>query len=116
MEFIVKRSEWFRGQGSAQSYLVRALDNKKCCLGFLGEACGVPIASMIGAGVPEVVLGKDRRLFPRSYFGSNDLVDRSIVSDEIIFTNDSKYLSEAERESKLIELFRKLDIDVRFED
>ena len=37
--FVIKRSEWLRGEGKA-SYLWRVKDNLKCCLGLLGRECG----------------------------------------------------------------------------
>lgn len=41
MKVTVDRQTWLHGEGSENSYLRRASDNKQCCLGFYSEACGI---------------------------------------------------------------------------
>lgn len=48
---VIDRSRWLRGEGLGE--LLRRLDGKMCCLGFLGAACGVPKEAMLGRGTPE---------------------------------------------------------------
>ena len=48
MKFTVKRSEWLRGEGSGNSYLIRKSDGKKCCIGFVGQQCGISDKTLTG--------------------------------------------------------------------
>jgi hypothetical protein len=41
IDVVVKRSKWFRGQGSDESYLLSE-DGLMCCMGFAALAQGVP--------------------------------------------------------------------------
>ena len=115
-DLIIKRSEWYRGKTYYGSKLVRAEDGLKCCLGFLGEACGVPLTSMIDIGTPEMMEEKSKKLFPSDYFSKTHLAYRSDLGHSILQTNDDQHMSEEQRESTLIELFKQLDINLRFED
>jgi hypothetical protein len=36
-QVIIKKSEWLRGEGWVESYLLRSRDNKRCCIGFFCE-------------------------------------------------------------------------------
>ena len=50
MKLIIERDRWHRGQG--HSALIRPSDNKMCCLGFLGLACGIDRDAMVGLASP----------------------------------------------------------------
>lgn len=117
MKFTVKRSEWLHGEGAMKSYLVRQVDYKKCCLGFLGEACGLNPGQMVGVKAPSSdALFEMRPKFPTLLFDDDDARCESIVGQELMETNDSRNLSDSERESKLTDLFKKIGIEVIFED
>lgn len=47
--FTITRSKWLRGEGSDDSALLRASDSKMCCLGQVGEQCGIPREVLSGA-------------------------------------------------------------------
>lgn len=47
------RSDWARGQQNGSKLIDK--DNKKCCLGFVGEQCGMPYWSLNGESTPEDV-------------------------------------------------------------
>ena len=40
MKFYVNEKNWFRGQGSEESRLLRRNSDEMCCLGFVGLQCG----------------------------------------------------------------------------
>lgn len=40
--FVIKRSEWLRGEGATESRLLRSTDGKRCCVGIYARALGVP--------------------------------------------------------------------------
>lgn len=64
VDFVVKRSEWYRGQGSQNSELLR-FDGKRCCIGFVGQQCRIDDADLRGqATVEEVYPSESYRLFP----------------------------------------------------
>ena len=117
MDLVIKRSEWLRGE-KYNSFLIRPSDNKKCCLGFLGLACKVPSKVMIGMSCPESLrYEKQRKKFPALYFReSNPILLRSDIGDQIVTINDREDLSDSAREALLIELFKKIDVNVVFED
>jgi hypothetical protein len=44
--YTVKRSQWYRGNGSDQSKLLRE-DGQRCCIGFVGQQCGIKDADLL---------------------------------------------------------------------
>ena len=117
MKFTVETKNWLRGEDSNHSRLLRPRDGKMCCLGFLSLACGIApqdIKGQVSIGtlgkhlkglLPEVLFQRDSdfglKTTPRNYF--------SIES-----VNDNPALSEAERQKRLLELFRYIGIEVNF--
>ena len=122
-EFTVKRSEWGQGSlayfpsglrrnltGNGAIYYHKDKDMvirfgydttlKRCCLGFLGNACGVPDEEMYGHGMP----------FDSRWPG----FDQSIY--EIIARVNDSDLSPSEKERQLTNLFASIDITVHFVD
>ncbi len=106
IKFTVWRDSWLRG---APSYL--HADSCRCCLGFLGLACGLTDEQMDGRGEPEEVTGP----WPEAIVHSSER-DCTVLCQEIIWTNDDDEGDDAEREIELTELFHKAGIDVEFRD
>jgi len=52
MKLVIDRSRWIRGLDPRASYLIRREDQKMCCLGFYGLACGVPSEELLGKFSP----------------------------------------------------------------
>jgi hypothetical protein len=105
MRFTVKRSGWYRGHGAQGSRLLRH-DGQRCCLGFVGQQCGLPDAELI----------ERETLFAAAYQSqyaeslinagvwerrgmSNYTRDRDFVS-QAYGVNDDPETSDAERESR----------------
>ena len=63
--FTINRKKWLRGEGDDDSRLLRSTDNKMCCLGFLGKACGISSACLSGRGMPNTIRMPE---WPRSLF------------------------------------------------
>ena len=107
MRFEVKRSNWLRGEGAEESYLIRHEDGKMCCLGFLGRACGVANAEMRGLknpfipGLAEMFAAK---------------VDASVAYGPAMELNDNASITDQEREAELVKLFAQHGIEVVFND
>lgn len=52
-KFIVDRRYWRRGKSAGGSALRIPETGMQCCLGFLGEQCGVPDSSLNGVAYPD---------------------------------------------------------------
>lgn len=95
-KFIVDRKTWQRG-----SVLDSALLNwqgAKCCLGFVGEQCGVKADKLLTILLPHDLLNSDLVKYPL-------WLQSRIAQTDCACINDATTLNEYERESKLIEVF-----------
>ena len=106
MRFEVKRSNWLRGEGDMDSYLLRAKDGKMCCLGFLGRSCGWSDDALKDRRTP-VVFG-----FVPDFPDALDL--RAL--DAAMHLNDNASITDQEREAELVKLFAQHGIEVVFND
>lgn len=127
MDLKIIRSGWVRGNTNGVSRMLTYDGKMMCCLGFLGKACGYSddeLRSRMNPGDVVTCATRQRNLFPRGTFGHTDEsfgdpVYRKNLSDitkELIATNDSKYLTEKDREAEIVRLMRALDVIVTFED
>lgn len=90
-------------------------DGERCCLGFLGLACGLTDSQMVGSGTPEDVLPSkwpDALVEKSNDYGCSD----TSLCNQIVSTNDDIDLEPAERERLLTELFSHAGIEVEFRD
>ena len=97
--YTVKRSEWFRGQGSSESRLLREDDNKRCCIGFVGAQLGIPDENLLDISD---VFSIDSDTWPdwmRQYRSSNDPINIAYG------INDQELLPDTDRERRLADLF-----------
>ncbi len=123
--FIVKRSNWSRGQ--SLSCLLK-YSGKMCCLGFAAKACGYADEHLIERGSPQDVIynnsnyiALNKNLFPESFMQYDRYKPYKISNSSTIFEimniNDNQNISDDDREIKLKELFlTKLNIEIIFED
>ena len=90
MKLIIKRSEWIRGEDAMQSYLRREHDDKKCCLGFLGEQSGIASTLLIGRNTPATLIGPLVGL-PKTmaFLLDEDASADSAVCAELMVINDT---------------------------
>lgn len=112
-KLTIKRSEWLRGEGGTESYLLRKADNKKCCLGFLALSCGFNEAQILDISSPEDT--ENKLLWPKSIL-REELDKDSDITFTLVKLNDNENLLESERELRLKEEFANIDIDVEFVD
>ena len=103
----IKRSQWCRG--GKEKYGPSMLCNDRgfrCCLGFLGRACGLKDGQMVDIAAPiSEELGEGRNLFPKPK------EDWGVFME----VNDDPNMSSHQREKKLTELFKdELGIKVKF--
>ncbi|SRR6266404_7023628 len=113
MDFVVDRKTWFRGKGSDESRLLRA-DGMRCCIGFVGQQCGVPDSSMLQHSDIQAMrnAGKDVTRFP--YWMSNKEINFEI--GKAYEFNDDEEISNEERENRLSDLFAKHGDTITFVD
>jgi len=118
MKLTIDRKRWLRGEGADNSFLRRIEDGKMCCIGFLGKACGIPDAHLEGRGQLDQLL----RDWPRhkkrlSHYvqdiGDGVFRDSSLLVDAYDI-NDDPDLTERTRESKVVEILKRVDVEVVF--
>jgi len=107
-EFTIDRKEWLRGEGVYQSYLLRARDGKRCCVGIYLKACGMSDEELSG------VTGANEKpvcdLLPQE---AGWLLNWELLG-HLYVDNDERSTSESEREERIAEGFARNGIKVNF--
>ena len=124
MKFIVDRQTWMRGRstwdGDSCESMLHNWQGRRCCLGFYLKAVGFTDDEM-RCGLPHelVVDPEDADLMPDwlvdvdpADMGATDTYD----CDRIVEVNDSRTLTDTEREAALKNLFAAQGIEVVFTD
>jgi hypothetical protein len=126
---IIVRSEWLRGLcawSNTKNISGLYVEGKRCCLGFVANACGFSDADISGLSEPSDLLGYDTDMSDKVYssqlatmFASRatgPIYQDSRLMTDIMRTNDDPLLSEAERETIVIDILAKFGFDVSFVD
>ncbi len=103
--FTVSRKRWHRGQGTSGSAL-RLEYGKQCCLGFLGQSCGIRAKDMLGISMPYHLEEELHNKFPQLgniYYWAN-----------FSQINDDDEITDKEREQKLKDLAKANGFRFRF--
>lgn len=115
LKVTIDRSKWSRGRPSS---LANGM-GEMCALGFVCTSLNIPKEHITGIGTPTTLAN----YFPqyKKRLGQNNLLvcrgNAAITSEaatSVISTNDSNNISEQEREERLIKLFDKLNIQLKF--
>jgi len=117
-EFTVKRSEWLRGGLDLKKSKLMNDMGERCCLGFLGQACGINDKNMIGLYRPYETYTLNKSgygLWPAFLVDYDNEINTSSCN-AIMAVNDSYYYSDAKREELLKKEFKKHGITINFED
>lgn len=86
--FTVSRKTWYRGQGGERSRLLCS-DGRRCCIGFVGQQCGVPDMAMLGVwGVRAV--DAQRSLFPAWLHNDSASGPAYVVNDDPTLDDDAR--------------------------
>ncbi len=109
--FTVDRATWLHGEGGSASYLHRASDGKKCCLGFMCRAAGVPKQYVTGQRATWKLeyVPKIKELLPALFLSEY----HADVTDLMRY-NDDVGLDDGYREFKLIEGFKAIGLRLMF--
>ncbi len=116
MKLVIDRTRWLRGDPN--SFLLRSGDNKMCCLGFLAKACGYTEEQITNVGAPNGTVYKGYKdLWPEGITsGHRKSTWHSQITEDLMGTNDSSITNDADRESRLIDLFSQIGVEVEFVD
>ena len=116
IKVTIPRREWYRGKGAIPSRLLQ-LDGTGCCLGHVGQACGVPIWKMLLMSAPSDVVKKHPDVlhtpFARLLIGATEgyMVVRAMqVNDRLPENIGSDLL----REEVIIASLAALGFDIEF--
>jgi hypothetical protein len=110
MKFYISRKKWARGGINGQSFLVNT-QGGMCCLGFYGEACGVPEEKMLRVSFPNSIDIEEQDKFVGlidEAGGANGLCRK------LMKANDDKDTTDEHKESEIKRLFKKIDVEVVF--
>lgn len=117
MQFKINRNSWSQGKG-IDTFLFSP-DGKYCCFGFLAKELGYCDDDL--KDIQELIsLTNQKNFFPESLILSRKNYNKILtyptkICCEIMEINDSKTISIIEKENKLIELFKSIDIELVFE-
>lgn len=104
MDFVVKRSEWYRGRGGRYSRLL--VVTKRCCLGFVAQQCGIEDKDLMKNATPGQV-GKTNETFPTNFYSpyaeNIEMGPGWIMA--AMRTNDDQDITDPIREEQLKSLF-----------
>jgi len=111
MHLIIDRKSWSRGKGKHTKLLND--DNEKDCIGFLLLASGFKAEQILNLDEPIDIIRKYEWISPLiEWAGSASF--HSALCNQIVKLNDSADLKDNEREIKLCEAFKSIDIDLEF--
>jgi hypothetical protein len=110
MKLVIDRSRWLRGEGPSTSSMIRLRDEKMCCLGFFGLACGIERDRLLNRLVPTILQSPNWPVWLVD-LGGNTTEARLLMN-----TNDSEAMSGAEREAALTAVFASHGVEVEFVD
>lgn len=110
--FTVKRSEWYRGKGAEESKLLRE-DGKRCCIGFVGQQCGLTDERLLYVSSVSKTLdyGEACHKWPKWM-----LKKWSMEIQEAYTVNDRESITDGEREAQLKEIFKRNGDEIVFVD
>ena len=128
INLTIDRSRWIYGdQGIDTSLLLRAKDNKMCCLGFLAKACGASDDEIMElaspAKIPEFKQGqwpdqlkpiRENRYFDEDYEWGHGLITNTKLCTDLMFVNDDKILNLQEREELITKFMLDAGVTVTF--
>ena len=107
IDVSIDRKRWLRGEGGRVSSLLRPSDGKMCCMGFYCLVMGLSPEDI--CDIHSLGAIKDNQKF--------DVVIQEMlpILSQLYHTNDHPSISSADRETKLVELGHKADINFTFQ-
>lgn len=113
-EFTVDVKLWARGGKNGAAALLNE-GGYMCCLGFLGEACGVPLEDMHDWAIPAELTEESIDLLPKELIRQDvEVPVTTAFCDDLMDTNDSVYTTDQEKIEKLTKRFSEIGIEIKF--
>lgn len=141
-KLVIDRTKWFRGDSRLSKLIVPEADNKMCCLGFYAKECGYTDDEILGFAEPgQLIRAKnslenwqyepienyackfDKRLLDVRWWDKENadgtparqyFLASSDLCHSLMHYNDSIHMPDKQREEKLTELFKQIDVEVEF--
>jgi len=115
--FVIDRETWDRG-GLRQTALLTD-DNKRCCLGFYGEACGLSDSMQLNTADPGELDEASKKTLKDAggewLFMQDEYCHRqSKATNDLIFENDNSVAKEEAREQNIARIFADNGVTVTF--
>lgn len=111
LKFTVDRKRWLRGEGERNSLLLRAADDKMCCLGFACLAAGHTEGEIRGVATPTgITRSRDGRCLLPSYGSSQ--ISRAMEWNDCPPYED---FTDVQREAYITDFLAQVGIEVVFE-
>ena len=104
LDVTIDRKTWYRGQGDAHSMLLLH-NGKRCCIGFLCQAMGIPDEQLLELKTMEVVDGPRAAHFHASH--NSTLIEAYMTNDEI-------KTREIDREIDIVRIGKLMDVNFTF--
>ena len=114
--FTIERSKWLRGEDEDESYLLRPRDGKMCCLGQVGQQCGLTDDQLANKkALPSVQTNVSIDGLTRESKWGDGLFSTDVAA-EMMIVNDVVGTSDEDRESRLSELAQQAGFSLKFVD
>lgn len=111
LDVTVKRSEW------GKAVLYDPQSKKRCCLGFVGNACGITDDEMRCVGTPSTLLKVYGLNILDSLIKKNDTQTLdSRVANKLMAVNDARDFEPSLRESEIASIGKEAGINFTFVD
>jgi hypothetical protein len=117
MKLTIDRQKW--GRGASGGSLLELNSGKMCCLGFLGLACGLKEDQIKAKAMPHEVKEaptKNKTKW-KSMIAKDDCgtFGNSSLASKLANINDAQGTTDKQKEQAIKRQFKKIDIDVTFE-
>lgn len=114
--FRIDRLTWYRGQSDYESKLLRE-DGTMCCLGQVGQQCGILDSNLLNKTSPIDCSEVPRKQFPSILLKITESSrQNSSVCDRLMQANDSTDIGDIKRERRIEEIFfKEMGVIVYFE-
>jgi len=118
MRVTIPQAGWLRGEGTDKSFLLRTSDDKRCCIGFLCQALGVPDSSLRGQrDISTMIKNSEPDQLPGLLSWLSPCLQDHSDRNEILAAyrmNDNPSIDDEERETTIQRLLQPLGFEFSF--
>ena len=121
-KLTINRKRWLRGQKDS---VLRNEEGLMCCLGFYCLLKKFKISDIFNRSAPEEVLKRTRvdvinkttklgRLLIDNDNEEGKIINNNEVCNDLMICNDNTDISDKQRERRITQLFKKINVEVKF--